>query len=38
MHMNEAGKCDNMVKVWNDGYAVLPGKPKRGTGRDHMQF
>ena len=38
MHMNEAGKCDNMVKVWNDAYAVLPGKPKRGTGRDHMQF
>ena len=32
MHMNEEGKCDDMVKVWNDAYAsvnVLPSKPRR---------
>ena len=31
IHMNEEGKCDDMVKVWNDAYAsvnVLPSKPK----------
>ena len=29
MHMDEEGKCDGMVKVWNDAYAakVVSGGP-----------
>ena len=29
VHMNERGKCDGMVKVWNDAYAAINAQPPR---------
>ena len=33
MHINEEGKCDDMVKVWNDAFAakVISGAPTAAT-------
>ena len=32
MHINEEGKCDDMVKVWNDAYASVNVLPSSETG------
>ena len=28
VHMNERGKCEGMVKVWNDAYASINVQPQ----------